>query len=125
MKLGLINSAWLGTFVGTAEGIRKTKEIGFDSIDIFNDPMVIDIKERRLIKDTCREVGLSKDCLHSDTVVRQMAERCWQEKRIRRTRGVATELTRDTHRLRLLLGLPWDSTSAAESLDWSAATNWR
>jgi len=58
MKLGLINSAWLGTSVGTAEGIRKTKEIGFDTIDIFNDPMDIDIKERRLIKDTCREVGL-------------------------------------------------------------------
>jgi sugar phosphate isomerase/epimerase len=58
MKLGLINSAWLGTHVGTAEGIRKTKEIGFDTIDIFTDPLDIDIKERRLIKDTCREVGL-------------------------------------------------------------------
>ena len=58
MKLGLINSAWLGTSVTTAEGIRKTKEIGFDTIDIFNDPLDIDIKERRLIKDTCREAGL-------------------------------------------------------------------
>jgi len=58
MKLGLINSAWLGTHVGTAEGIRKTKEIGFDTIDIFADPLDINIKERRLIKDTCREVGL-------------------------------------------------------------------
>lgn len=58
MKLGLINSAWLGTSVTTAEGIRKTKEIGFDTIDIFADPLDIDIKERRLIKDTCREVGL-------------------------------------------------------------------
>ena len=58
MKLGLINSAWLGTAVDTAEGIRQTKEIGFDTIDIFNDPLDIDIKERRLIKDTCREVGL-------------------------------------------------------------------
>jgi len=58
MKLGLINSAWLGTSVATAEGIRKTKEIGFDTIDISADPMDIDIKERRLIKDTCREVGL-------------------------------------------------------------------
>ena len=58
MNLGLINSAWLGTAVGTAEGIRKTKEIGFDSIDIFTDPLEIDIKERRLIKDTCRDVGL-------------------------------------------------------------------
>ncbi len=58
MKLGLINSAWLGSPVGTAEGIRRTKEIGFDTIDISADPLEIDIKERRLIKDTCREVGL-------------------------------------------------------------------
>ncbi len=54
MKLGLINSAWLGPAVGTAEGIRLTKEIGFDSIDIFADPLDIDVKERKLIKDECR-----------------------------------------------------------------------
>jgi D-psicose/D-tagatose/L-ribulose 3-epimerase len=58
MKLGLINSAWFGSPIGTAEGIRKTKEIGFDSIDIFADPLDTHIKERRLIKDTCREVRL-------------------------------------------------------------------
>ena len=58
MKLGLISSAWLGSPVGTAEGIRLTKEIGFDTIDIFADPMEIDIRERRLIKDTCREMKL-------------------------------------------------------------------
>ncbi|MFB3921396.1 MAG: sugar phosphate isomerase/epimerase family protein [Terriglobia bacterium] len=58
MKLGLINSAWAGTHVGTAEGIRKTKEIGFDTIDIFADPLEIDIKERKLIKDTAKDVGL-------------------------------------------------------------------
>jgi len=58
MKLGLINSAWLGTHVGTAAGIRKTKEIGFDTIDIFADPLEINIQERKLIKDTAREVGL-------------------------------------------------------------------
>ena len=32
--------------------------IGFDTIDVFADPLEIDIKERKLIKDTCREVGL-------------------------------------------------------------------
>jgi D-psicose/D-tagatose/L-ribulose 3-epimerase len=58
MKLGLISSAWLGSPVGTAEGIRQTKAIGFDTIDVFADPMEIDIKERRLIKDTCEEVGI-------------------------------------------------------------------
>jgi len=58
MKLGLINSAWLGTHVGTAEGIRKTKEIGFDTIDIFADPLEITTRERKLIKDTARQAGL-------------------------------------------------------------------
>ncbi len=58
MKLGLISSAWLGSGVGTAEGIRLTKEIGFDTIDIFADPLEIDVRERRLIRDTCRAVGI-------------------------------------------------------------------
>jgi len=58
MKLGLINSAWAQAGRGTAYGIRKTKEIGFDSIDIFADPLDIDVKEKRLIKDECRHAGL-------------------------------------------------------------------
>jgi D-psicose/D-tagatose/L-ribulose 3-epimerase len=58
LKLGLINSAWVGTPVGTAEGIRLTKEIGFDTIDIFADPLEIDLSERKAIRQTCREVGL-------------------------------------------------------------------
>lgn len=58
MNLGLIDSAWQGSPVGRAEGIRKTKEIGFDTIDIFADPLEIDIRERRLIKDACRRQGL-------------------------------------------------------------------
>jgi sugar phosphate isomerase/epimerase len=53
MKLGLINSAWAQTGRETAYGIRKTKEIGFDSIDIFTDPLDIGVKERKLIKDEC------------------------------------------------------------------------
>ena len=58
MKLGLINSAWLGSPVGTEEGIRKTKEIGFDTIDIFADPLEIDVIEKKLIKQTASEVEL-------------------------------------------------------------------
>ena len=58
MKLGLINSAWLGTSVGTAGGIHLTKEIGFDTIDIFADPLEIDARERRLIRHACRDAGL-------------------------------------------------------------------
>lgn len=58
MKLGLINSAWVQSGQGTAHGIRRTKEIGFDSIDIFADPLDIDAKERRLIRTECERVGL-------------------------------------------------------------------
>jgi sugar phosphate isomerase/epimerase len=58
MKLGLINSAWAQSGRDTAFGIRMTKEIGFDTIDIFTDPLDIDIKERRRIKRECDRVGL-------------------------------------------------------------------
>lgn len=53
MQLGLINSAWEQAGRNTAWGIAKTAEIGFDSIDIFTDPLTIDDSERRLIKTEC------------------------------------------------------------------------
>ena len=58
MKLGLINSAWVQSGQGTAYGIRMTKEIGFDTIDIFADPLDIDARERRLIREECAKVRL-------------------------------------------------------------------
>jgi D-psicose/D-tagatose/L-ribulose 3-epimerase len=58
MQLGLINSAWVQAGRGTAFGIRMTKEIGFDSIDVFADPLDLDPVERRLIRRECERVGL-------------------------------------------------------------------
>lgn len=58
LELGMISSTWVGTKVGLEEGIRKTKEIGFDSYDIFEDPLDIDDATRHRIKDTCEEAGL-------------------------------------------------------------------
>jgi sugar phosphate isomerase/epimerase len=58
MKLGLINSAWVQANQPTAYGLAKTREIGFDCIDIFTDPLTIDVRERRLIKDECDRLGL-------------------------------------------------------------------
>src|SRR5436853_1519321 len=58
MKLGLINSAWAQSGRDTAYGIRMTKEIGFDSIDIFADPRDLDVKERCLIARECERAGL-------------------------------------------------------------------
>jgi sugar phosphate isomerase/epimerase len=58
MELGLIGSAWHGTDVAVLDGIRKTKEIGFDAYDVFEDPLMISPEEQRAIKETCAEVGL-------------------------------------------------------------------
>jgi D-psicose/D-tagatose/L-ribulose 3-epimerase len=58
MKLGLINSAWAQAGKDTAYGIRMTREIGFDTIDIFADPLDIDVKERCRIKRECDRAGL-------------------------------------------------------------------
>jgi len=58
MKLGLINSAFAQAGKGIRFGLEQTKAIGFDSVDIFTDPLDIDIRERRLIKDACDELKL-------------------------------------------------------------------
>jgi D-psicose/D-tagatose/L-ribulose 3-epimerase len=85
MKLGLINSAWAQAGKDTGYGIRMTKEIGFDTIDIFADPLDLDIRERRLIKRECDQAGLpivSVACValgladFNPSVQRFHAERC-------------------------------------------------
>ena len=58
MKLGLINSAFAQAGKGTKFGIEQTKRIGFDTVDIFTDPLDIDAKERKLIKDTAKKLKL-------------------------------------------------------------------
>src|SRR5690349_14264184 len=58
MKLGLINSAFAQAGKGTRFGIEATKKIGFDTVDIFTDPLDIDVTERRLIKDTADAMSL-------------------------------------------------------------------
>jgi D-psicose/D-tagatose/L-ribulose 3-epimerase len=58
LELGMISSTWVGTKVGLEEGIRAAKEIGFDTYDIFEDPLDIDDDTRRLIKETAEEVVL-------------------------------------------------------------------
>lgn len=58
MKLGLINSAWAQAGRETAWGLQKTKQLGFDTVDIFADPLDLDIRERRLIKRECDRLEL-------------------------------------------------------------------
>jgi D-psicose/D-tagatose/L-ribulose 3-epimerase len=56
MKLGLINSAFAQAGRETRFGLEATKRLGFDTVDIFTDPLDIDAVERRLVVDTCREL---------------------------------------------------------------------
>lgn len=58
LELGMISSTWFGTGVDTEAGIRKAAEIGFDTYDIFEDPLDIDDATRKMIKETCEEVGV-------------------------------------------------------------------
>jgi D-psicose/D-tagatose/L-ribulose 3-epimerase len=58
MKLGLINSAFAQAGKGTKFGLEQTKALGFDTVDIFADPLDIDVKEKSLIKRTCRKLHL-------------------------------------------------------------------
>jgi D-psicose/D-tagatose/L-ribulose 3-epimerase len=58
LELGMISSAWHGTGLTIADGIRKAKEIGFDAYDVAEDPLVIGEDGRRLIRETSEEVRL-------------------------------------------------------------------
>jgi sugar phosphate isomerase/epimerase len=53
MKLGLINSAFAQVGMDFAEGIRHTKKIGFDTVDIFTEAVGISKKEVKMIKKEC------------------------------------------------------------------------
>src|SRR5215213_6771095 len=58
MKLGLINSAWAQAGQGTQFGIDQTKRIGFDTIDIFVDPLDAGRAEIELTKSSARRNNL-------------------------------------------------------------------
>ena len=59
MKLGMINSAWEQHGIGLVDGLHKTKELGFDCVDIFQDPLDDNADDRiATIKQTCDELQL-------------------------------------------------------------------
>jgi sugar phosphate isomerase/epimerase len=94
MKLGLINSAWVQANQPTVFGLRKTKEIGFDSIDLFVDPLEIDVRERRLIKTECDRLGLpiiSLACVAVGLIDFNPSVRTFHEGRVRAYLDLAYE----------------------------------
>jgi sugar phosphate isomerase/epimerase len=58
MKLGLINSAFAQVGMGLEDGVRHTKEIGFDTIDIFDEAWNMSGERRTEIKQICQGYDL-------------------------------------------------------------------
>lgn len=58
MKLGLINSAFAQVGMDFEEGIRHTKEIGYDTVDIFTEAWEMPNAERERIREVCARYEL-------------------------------------------------------------------
>src|SRR5438093_10242355 len=128
MKLGLINSAWAQAGRDTAYGIRMTKEIGFDTIDIFTDPLDIGIKERRLIKRECDRAGLpivSIACVAVGLIDFNPSVQRFHLERCRKYLDLAYEY--QAHNLLLVLGeYIWERQVIPPAEQWrTAVTNLR
>ena len=123
MRLGLINSAWAQAGQGTAFGIRMTREIGFDSIDIFADPHDIDEIERRLIKDECDRAGLpivSVACVALGLVDFNPGVRRFHFDRVRAHLDMARQF--EAKNVLLVLGeYVWQKEVIPPAEQWSAA----
>lgn len=105
MRLGLINSAWVQSGRDTAYGIHKTRELGFDTIDIFADPLDLDDGQRRGIKLECDRVGLpivSVACVAVGLIDFNASVRRFHAERVRAHLDMAREFEADN--LLLVLG---------------------
>jgi sugar phosphate isomerase/epimerase len=122
MKLGLINSAWVQAGRGVSWGIRKTKEIGFDSIDIFTDPLDIDVVERRLIKRECDIADLpivSLACVAVGLVDFNPSVQRFHVERVKQYLDLAYEYEADN--VLLVLGeYIWERQVIAPQSQWNA-----
>ena len=70
MKLGMINSAWEQHGVGLVDGLHKTKELGFDCVEVFQDPL-----------------DANADARQDDTP----QSRCWRPQMIDQQHGPVTQ----------------------------------
>ena len=124
MKLGLINSAWAQAGRDTAFGVRMTKGIGFDTIDIFADPLDIDARERRLIRRECERVGLpivSLACVAVGLIDFNPSVQRFHLDRCRRYLDLAHEY--DARNLLLVLGeYIWERQVIPPAEQWQTGT---
>lgn len=125
MKLGLINSAWSQAGKGTEFGIVQTRRIGFDVIDIQADPLDLDIRERKLIKDVARRENLpirSVCCVASGLCDFNYSVQRFSVDRVRQYLDFCYEL--ETDNLLLVLGeYIWEQQVIPPAEQWNTAVN--
>lgn len=123
MKLGLINSAWVQANQPTVFGLRKTKEIGFDTIDLFLDPLEADVKERKLVKDECDRLGLpivSVCCVALGLIDFQNSVQRFHVERVKRYLDLVYQY--EAKNLLLVLGeYLWNQEVISPEEQWQAA----
>lgn len=123
MKLGLINSAWVQAQCSTVFGLEKTKEIGFDSIDICVDPLELDDAERRLIKAECRRLNLpivSLPCVAFGLIDFNPSVRKFHRRRVEKYLDLAREF--EAKNLLLVLGeYVWNKEVVPPAEQWKLA----
>jgi sugar phosphate isomerase/epimerase len=122
MKLGLINSAWAQAGRDSAFGIRMTKEIGFDTIDLFADPLDLDARERRLLRRECERAGLpivSLACVAVGLIDFNSSVQRFHLERCRRYLDLAHEY--EARNVLLVLGeYIWERQVIAPAEQWQA-----
>lgn len=123
MKLGLINSAWAQAGRETAWGIRKTKELGFDVIDVFADPLDIDVRERCLIRRECERLDLpivSLCCVALGLIDFNPSVQAFHVKRVQEYLDLAYEF--EAENVLLVLGeYIWNREVIPPEAQWQAA----
>jgi D-psicose/D-tagatose/L-ribulose 3-epimerase len=125
MKLGLINSAFAQAGKGTKFGIEQTKRIGFDCVDIFTDPLDIDVRERKLIRETAAASDLpikSVVCVAVGLVDFNPSVQRFSVDRSNKHADLAYEL--GCHNLLLVLGeYIWQQEVIPPPEQWKTAVN--
>lgn len=125
MKLGLINSAWVQTGRPVTYGLQKTKEFGFDTVDLFVDPLDLDVKLRRLIKDECDRLDLpivSLCCVAVGLVDFNPSVQRFHIDRVKKYLDLAYEYR--ARNVLLVLGeYFWNREVVAPAEQWSAAVH--
>lgn len=125
MKLGLINSAWFGSPLDGKAGLEETKRIGFDTVDIFADPLELSDEARRQFVQDVKSVGLpvpSVVCVALGIADFNAAPRRFHIDRAKRHLDLVAEL--DARNLLLVLGeYIWQQEVIPPTNQWKTAAD--